>query len=268
MRTSPALHRALLCALLGLAAPAAADERITGFTTHGSGELSGTVTARDGKPLAGVTVNIAPSSGARQQVVTDVHGRYRAEVKDGGAYTLVFIKASDAVRLSGQISVPTHVDEYEAIEIHETVAPAVMPRPLSSTSSIPEYSDAAKQRGPWTRAHLLLDVDDRGLVARLKLLGKPGYDLDRIATRDAFKLRFEPARDRVGRPISAMVLWSYEWPSFWWITEQKLPVDRLPSEALKIPCKGAGGTLRYYRDCSTADLTRDAVEPWIERPRK
>src|SRR5689334_18197365 len=106
----------LTCAaLLGLAAPAASDDRLhlTGFTTHGNGELSGVVTSPDGKPLAGVAVNIAPASGPRQKVVTDAQGRYRAVIKDGGAYALVFV-AGD-VRLAGQISVPTQIDGNEAI---------------------------------------------------------------------------------------------------------------------------------------------------------
>src|SRR5262245_43545756 len=93
-------------ALGALAAPApaepSADDGITGFTTYGSGELSGVVAAADGKPLAGVTVHIVPAAGAPQQVVTDSQGRYHAVVKDGGAYAMVFVKGR--VRLGGQIS--------------------------------------------------------------------------------------------------------------------------------------------------------------------
>jgi hypothetical protein len=261
----------LACAaLLGLAAPAAADDHLTGFTTHGSGELSGVVTSPDGKPLAGVAVNIAPASGPRQKVVTDAQGRYRAVIKDGGAYALVFV-AGD-VRLAGQISVPTRIGDDkigydEAIEIHEAVPPAVMPRPLTSALLIPEYSAAAADRGAWTRAWLMLDIDERGAVARVKLVGKPGYDLDRIAIRDAFKLRFEPARDRVGRPTGTLLLWSYEWPSFWWMTDHRFSIDHLPGDLDKVPCKGSGGTHLYFRDCSKPDLSKEPAEPWIERPR-
>jgi hypothetical protein len=261
--------RALACAaLIALAAPAAADEEhVTGFTTHGDGELSGTVTTTDGRPLAGVAVHIASASGARQEVVTDASGRYHAVIRNGGAYTVVFVKAGP-VKLGGQISVPTRIDEGEAIEIHETVAPAVMPKPLTSPSLIPEYSAAAKDKGVWARAHLMLDIDEQGTVARLKLLGKPGYDLDRIAIREAFRLRFEPARDRVGRPTGALYLWSYEWPSYWWMAQHRFAIERLPEEVAKVPCKGAGGTRSYYRDCSKADPSKGVAEPWIERPRR
>ena len=245
---------------------AATDEGITGFTTHGSGELSGIVTAEDGKPLAGLTVHIATAAGAQQQVVTDKQGRYRAVIKDGGAYTMVFVRG--AVRLGGQISVPTRVAEGDAIEIHETIPPAVMPRPLTSTALIPAYSDAAKDRGAWTRAWLMLDVDEQGAVARLKLLTKPGHDLDQTAVQSAFKLRFEPARDRSGRPTRALILWTYEWPSYWWLTEQKLSAERLPAKIEGVPCKGSGGTHKYFRDCGKVDVGKGMAEPWIDRPRR
>jgi hypothetical protein len=262
-----ALACAALIALAAPAAPAAADDAgLSGFTTYGSGELEGSVTAADGKPAVGATVYIAPAAGAPQQVVTDAHGRYRAVLRGGGAYTMVFV--AGPLRIGGQISVPTRVAEGEAIEIHEAIAPAVMPRPLSPEGRIPAYSDAAKDRGAWARAWLMLDVDARGDVARLKLLTRPGHDLDPIAIREAFELRFEPARDRSGRPTSALVLWSYEWPSYWWMTERRYPLSRMPAEVAKVPCKGAGGTVRYYRDCATADLARGMAEPWIARPRK
>jgi hypothetical protein len=266
VRRMPALVGAALLAL-ALAGPAAADdEGLTGFTTHGSGELSGMVTSLDGKPLAGVTVHITTASGAQQQVPTDKQGRYRAVVKNGGAYTMVFVRG--AVRLGGQISVPTKIDDTEAIEIRETIPPAVMPRPVNLMWMIPEYSEAAKDSGVWARAWMMLDVDERGTVARLKLIGKPGHDLDRIAIRDAFKLHFEPARDRVGRPTRALLVWSYEWPSYWWMAERRHSAERMPAEVDKVPCRGTGGLRKYYRDCTKADLTRGVAEPWIDRPRK
>jgi hypothetical protein len=262
-----ALACAALIALAAPAAPALADDApLSGFTTYGSGELDGIVTTADGKPAAGVTVYIAPAAGAQQQVVTDAHGRYRAVLKDGGAYTMVFVEG--ALRVGGQISVPTRVDGGEAIEIHEAVAPAVIPRPLAPTWRVPAYSEAAMGRGVWARAWLMLDVDARGDVARLKLLTRPGHDLDPIAIREAFELRFKPALDRSGRPTSALVLWSYEWPSYWWMTERRYPPGRMPAEVAKIPCKGTGGTFRYYRDCAKPELARGMAEPWIARPRK
>src|SRR5688572_12874788 len=45
----------------------------------------------------------------------------------------------------------------------------------------PTYSDAAIEHDAWTRAWMLLDIDDRGVVQRMKFLKRPGYDLEKIA---------------------------------------------------------------------------------------
>jgi hypothetical protein len=42
--------------------------------------------------------------------------------------------------------------------------------------------------------------------------------------------------------------------------------DRLPADAAGVPCRGSGGTFKYYRDCSTPDLNGALAAPWIERP--
>lgn len=257
----------LACAVLtALAAPAAADDaELTGFVTYGAGELSGTVTSSDGKPLAGADVYIVPATGAPQQVVTGKDGRYRATIRAGAAYTTVFVKGH--VRIGGEISVPTMTAYGEAIEIHDTLPPAVMPKLVSKPWVIPAYSEQAKDKNAWAKAWLMLDIDERGTVTRLQLLRKPGLELDKAAIAEGWKLQFEPARDRVGRAVRTMVLWSFEWPAYWWMLEHKYRINQLPGEVAKVPCRGQGGTSAYFRDCSTPDLSKGFLEAWIDRPR-
>lgn len=146
----------------------------------------------------------------------------------------------------------------------------------------PVYSDAAIERDAWTRAWLLLDVDETGRVARFKFIKRPGHDLEPIAARKVFGLRFEPARDAAGRPIKAWVIWGIEWPSYWWMVAMNLPPTRMPPWRLtsrgprrldaSVPCAGKGplnldSIHPVYKDCSLPDLSRrfDA-EPWWVRP--
>jgi hypothetical protein len=75
------------------------------------------------------------------------------------------------------------------------------------------------------------DVDERGTVTRLKLLKRPGFDLDKICIDEAFKLKFSPALDDAGRPMKTYMLWTFEWPSWGWLiqgngTAMRRPVDR------------------------------------------
>ena len=118
--------------------------------------------------------------------------------------------------------------------------------------------------GVWTKAWLLLDVSAAGTVTRLKVLDDPGYDLTPTAIRAAFALTFDPARDRAGRPTSAWMLWSFEWPSYDWIREHDLPTTRLTSDVGTVPCRGSGPTRTVYRDCSTPDIAKATTQPWIE----
>lgn len=243
--------------------PERTDDDLAGFVTHGEGELRGVVTGRGGRPVPGIEVNILPASGAPRRIVTDREGRYRTVLRGGGAHTIVFVQGP--VQVEGQISVQSGAAG-EVIEIQDTLAPKVLAELSSKPGVIPPYSEAAKDKDAWTKAWLMLEVDARGLVKRLKLIRRPGYDLERAATEAAWTLRFAPALDRADRPVSSIVLWGFEWPSFWWMLDHRHRIDRLPAEAARVPCRGAGGTFKHYRDCSLPDLNRALVEPWIERP--
>ncbi len=170
----------------------------------------------------------------------------------------------------------------EVIIIEDRLPPKVKPKPKNYVAQkAPPYSDRAVLSDAWTRAWLLLDVSRTGEVMRFKFLKRPGYDLEKIAQAEVFKLRFEPARDASDRPIPSIVVWSIEWPSAGWLeklvgTRTRMPPlvgvpphVRLMSEY--VPCRGSGpwhmGSVhKTYKDCSTPDLTKAANEAWIEAP--
>jgi len=104
-----------------------------------------------------------------------------------------------------------YVGKGEVIEIHD---PPVKPKALNfNPRKTPPYSDAAVLSDAWTKAWMLLDVSERGDVTRVKFLKRPGFDLEKIAIKEAFKLKFSPARDGRGNPLRVYVVWPIEWPS-------------------------------------------------------
>lgn len=240
-------------------------DKVHGFVTYGIGEVSGRVTDEDGQPMPAADVHIVAGSAVERVVKTDKDGKFKATVGGGGS-SWVFVHGK--ARITGQALVPSEGDG-EIVEIHEVIPPSVMPKPLSDQLAIPKYSDEAIKRNTWTRAWLMLDVDDTGTVRRLKVLKSPGFDLDAIAIRTAFALRFEPALDRARRKTSALVVWKIEWPAYYWLLEQKdKTISRMPVEASTVPCRGTGPTRSVYRDCSRADMSNAMSQPWVDRPSK
>jgi hypothetical protein len=178
----------------------------------------------------------------------------------------------------------------EVIDIHDYLPPEVMPKVSShwDPMRLPAYSDEAALDDVWVRAWLLLDVDASGRVTRFKFLNRPGHDLEPIAAREAFQLAFDPARGDRDKPISTLVVWRIEWPSYGWLTERFHTAQRWPlpqakvslghdvdlSPAMWVPCKDSARPLDLssihpvYRDCSLPDMTKLNVEPWIDRPAK
>jgi hypothetical protein len=145
--------------------------------------------------------------------------------------------------------------------------------PKTDPRIAPKYSDAAIEQDAWTRAWLFLDIDDRGVVKRVKWLNRPGYDLEQIALDKVFKTKFEPARDGLGRAEASTLVFPIEWPSYWWIVKHEGLVTRIPQTGGMLPCKGSGNPLNLerahpvYRDCSLPNLSALPREPWINRPR-
>lgn len=159
----------------------------------------------------------------------------------------------------------------EVIVIRERRPTAVAAKPRRRRLGPPPYSDRAAVSNRWARAWLLLDIDRRGRVTRLKFLNRPGYDLDEIAIREAFKTRFEPARDAAGRPTASYMLYALEWPSYWWMIKLVGTVSNRMRDPGYVPCRGSGPLnldmeVPVYRDCSLPDLSRVRAVPWIEPP--
>lgn len=170
----------------------------------------------------------------------------------------------------------------EVIVIVDRIPPAVHPKPKNYVpQKAPPYSDRAVLSDAWTRAWLLLDISPTGHVTRFKFLKRPGYDLERIAAAEAFKLKFEPARDARGTAIASIMLWTIEWPSAGWLeklvgTRTRMPpLVGVPPNVRRmsdyVPCKGSGpwrmdSVHKTYKDCSTPDLSKAADEPWVEAP--
>ena len=163
----------------------------------------------------------------------------------------------------------------ETIVIHDHAPPKVQPKPKNHFyRGAPHYSDYAIEHDTWAKAYLLLDIDNRGSVERVKLLKHPGADLDKIAVDTALALKFEPAQDDKGHAIGSQVIWPIEWPSYWWMVALEGIATRLPIEAMAhVPCAGSGplhmGSIHpVYRDCTTFKLGAIRSEPWVEAKKK
>jgi hypothetical protein len=145
----------------------------------------------------------------------------------------------------------------------------------------PPYSDEAIDKDVWSKAWVLLDIDAHGVVKRVKLVTHPGYGLDEIAIAHAMKMRFDPAEDAQGYAVPSMLLWSIEWPSYWWLVDLDMPPTMVPNftdsedgfmpGAFFVPCKGNGplqfGSLHpTNRDCSPPpDASKIAAAPWVTK---
>jgi hypothetical protein len=158
----------------------------------------------------------------------------------------------------------------EVIELEGAIDPPVKPQPKFNVQRTLRYSDEAVLRDAWTRAWLLLDIDERGVVRRLKFLKRPGLELEKIAQDEAFKLRFAPARDASGKPVRTLIVWDLEWPSHDWLVANTGLATWIPQWSAAVPCYGSG-PLDFndphptYRDCSRPDLSRAARVRWVDR---
>lgn len=255
----------------GRVVPAIADgeDRVRGFVTYGAGDVSGRVTDEEGTPMANAEVHVVSGGAGEQILKAGKDGKFKVTVQGGGS-SWVFVRGNR--KLDGQAILSSEGDG-ELVEIREAIPPSVMPRPLSNPRAIPDYSDQAIDHNTWMRAWLMLDVDETGSVQRLKLLTPPGFGLDAIAIRKGFELRFEPALDRAKKPTSALAVWVFEWPAYYWLLEKvgqggDNAMTRMPMDARRVPCRGTGPTSSTYRDCSRPDLSKGMAQPWVERPKK
>ena len=226
----PSSHRWLLALLSGLlCAPAA---RAAPEVPLGTLEVR-IVDSETLQPIEGATLIITQSD--RRPVVvsgtTGADGRFTTSIPPG-EYGVVAL-FGDARWLRGSIAVVsrgvTRVAGVLAIDVEVTTirervgdSGAVPARVVRSTvkERLP-YSDEAVDGDYWAAGWVLLDVDERGEVTGFRFLHRPGHGLDAIAEREVFLLRFEPARDALGRPVKTRVLWKLEWPAFHYVREHR-----------------------------------------------
>ncbi|HWO17211.1 MAG TPA: TonB family protein [Kofleriaceae bacterium] len=84
------------------------------------------------------------------------------------------------------------------------------PIPLSfATSRVLPYTAAALERRITGDVRLVLHVDATGAVAATTFRQRLGHGLDEIAAEAARKIRFQPARDPLGRPTAGDVAWRF-----------------------------------------------------------
>jgi hypothetical protein len=255
-----------IVAIAGLAGQAHADKHVAGYVAGGAGELRGRVVDDAGLPVRNAQVHVLSSTGSEVIVTTDDDGQYRAATRTDETYSVVYVLGN--AKIGGSVVTTEAVDGNEVVEMHEVMPPAVPPVPTTNPAMILDYSDAAMDHDTWTRSWLLLDITEGGTVKRIKVLDRAGYDLDAIATRAAFKLKFEPARDRAKHVMPALVLWSFEWPAYWWLRKgHEGQMRRMPADAGAVPCKGTGPTNTVYRDCRSPSVANAISQPWIEKPK-
>jgi hypothetical protein len=172
--------------------------------------------------------------------------------------------------LRGSADTPVVTVRGETIIVEDKAPPVRAPKPRKRYDRIaPPYSDEASTADVWARAWLVLDIDERGRVRRVKLLKKPGLDLEQIAIDRAFSMRFDPAQDASGAPIRVQLVTSIEWPAYWWLIAREGLATKIPAYASNVPCPGTGPMKMesihpMYRDCSQPDLSKAASVPWIE----
>ena len=242
-------------AILSGAKAAAADGVVVG-----AGELRGRVIDAGGRPALGERVRVMPVTGVDHVLQTDADGAFGPVTLSGAA--LVYVPGDLIIQATTAVS-RRRRKRPEVIELSEIVPPTTPVKATSDPMIVGEYSEEALDHDAWTRAWLLLDVSESGVVTRIKVLDRPGYGLDAIAIRDAFKLQFEPARDGADQTVRSLAFWSFEWPSISWMRAHRAR-RRIPNAALKVPCRGSGPSRTVYRDCKQPNLSNVLTEPWID----
>jgi len=245
-------------------------------------QLIGRITeSKSRRPIQGAIVTIAHDTTALE-AVTDANGLYRFVVPDENVTYKVTYRYGDVsgqgsanavagrvVMLDGKLEVDS--ESYIFIRDPGPITPPKMVKDARRRIA-PAYSDTAILEDAWTRAWLLLDIDAQGTVTRVKMLNAPGYDLEPIAIRQAFQTKFAPAHDAHGNSIRSLLVWTIEWPSYWYSIERENPPTAIPDDLELLPCRGSGplklGSFfdAKYRDCTPPDLTRVTSAKWISKP--
>jgi len=264
--------------------------------------LVGHVSDLLGRPVPNVRVHVLTRS-EHQIVRTDSDGNYQVMIDGNEDVSVVvgagkehtFRKGSVKDDSTNRLDFEVEIAEGEIIYIFDS-KPFVVPPRLSDDEArrVPPYSDEAIERDAWTKAWLLLDIDEKGQVQRVKLVKRPGFGLDEIAVKQAMKLHFKPALDDNGKPMRTQLFWALEWPSHGWLIEHYGTAFRMPPESYAVNpfvvdfdggrvrsqaltqntfthvrCAGTGPLNLderhpVYRDCSEPDVNKAPFLPWLD----
>jgi len=264
----------VLVLVLTLFAGAVAAADATKSSIHGT-----VVDAASGAPVVDATVVIvAPAPAAPVSVRTSAKGEYSTSDLAPGRYAVTVAygdthTSAEAIDVDGgvvRLDLRVNAQRIETIVVREKLPPPpkveATPTERYERLTLP-YSSEAIDTDAWKVAWLLLAIDDMGAVTGVTFLHRPGIGLDEIASEQAFKLRFHPARDDEGRAVASHVLWKMEWLPYW---PGRVNVGY--SKTGDIPCANSGRPLDLgafypsYRDCSEPDWGKLATEREIKPP--
>jgi hypothetical protein len=264
--------------------------------------LVGHVSDLLGRPVPNVRVHVLTKSD-HQIVRTDKDGNYQAFIDGNEDVSVVvgagkehtFRKGTVKEDSTNRLDFEVQIAEGEIIYIFDSKPFTVAPD-LSEDEArrVPPYSDEAFERDAWAKAWLLLDIDEKGQVLRVKLVKRPGFGLDEIAVKHAMKLHFKPALDENGKPMRTQLFWALEWPSWGWMIDHYGTALRMPPESYAINpfvvdfdggtvselaltentfthvrCAGTGPLNLderhpVYRDCSKPNANKVPFLPWLD----
>jgi hypothetical protein len=263
------------------AAPAPALQALAPTALPSNPMLHGTIrSATTGLPVDDVTVFISTTGGLQQTTTTDRKGEFSAELYAAGRYDLIY--AHGASRSSRHLDAQLNEDiafngvlddSGEASTLAGHYVPPVLPQMIQDPHILPPYSDEAMSGDYWSKAWMLLDIDERGTVQRVKFLKHPGHQLDSIAVDTAFGWTFKPGHDATGQAIRAQLIVPIEWPSAdWLIRVSGMRNYYNPAWAGTTKCQGSapqmGASFSHeLRDCSQPDISKADDEPWISPSR-
>lgn len=91
-----------------------------------------------------------------------------------------------------------------------TIKTRAMPKgDFSYVDASKDYPAEAKSLGIEGQIRVKLIVDEAGLVKSATLLTKLGHGLDELALTRAKKIVFDPAKDTDDKPVSSVVIWTF-----------------------------------------------------------
>jgi hypothetical protein len=266
-RRDPARMRvASLVVMLGISSIASSDPApirsgdLHGFVWQGQESLDGRVTDAQSH---GVAAEVHVVVGGSERVIkTARDGRYHITLQPN-TEALVFVLG--ALRITSTAATSHGGSDGETVDMHELLEPTAAAK-LKKQPRVPPYTDDAKDYNQWIRAWVLVDIDEHGVVQRVKLLDHPGFGLDDAAVRAAFALPFEPARDLSNRPMRSQMLWPIDWPAFaWFVDTSGVAIGPVPDGAGDLPCAHNGPARRAERACNDAPIAATLSAPWILR---